>query len=412
MYTKHYYAGSSRIASRIGGGFVAHRDLNDYSPVATADRVPLLQTSSYDHKAENLRNLWARAGECMGVSLEYAYSLESSGLYLNPTETADGERYFYHSDHLGSSAFVTTENGYATQFLAYMPYGETLAEQQNGTSYYSPFKFSAKEKDPETGYSYFGARYYSPELSVWLSVDPKAAEMPDWSPYSFSFNNPISFTDPDGMKPTPSQAASMAWHIYDGKKGQVVDGWTLWDVYKDKNNPGYKAGLYIREVDGVMEYTMVNMGTIPGTGKKNRDSMSEDLEQPFGGSEHMKLSLDKARELNNTLGPDADLTFVGHSKGGAEAAANAVATNRDAYVFNPAAVNLKAYGLSSKYYTASMTAFVVKGDPVAATYPILFAKPIDKLIMLPRQSWTNPIENHNNFGEALRQYLKNKPIQD
>ena len=215
MYTKHYYAGSSRIASRIGGGFVAHRDLNDYSPVATADRVPLLQTSSYDHKAENLRNLWARAGECMGVSLEYAYSLESSGLYLNPTETADGERYFYHSDHLGSSAFVTTEmrsiredlqksntteqNGYATQFLAYMPFGETLAEQQNGTSYYSPFKFSAKEKDPETGYSYFGARYYAPELSVWLSVDPMADKRPWLSAYNYCQLNPVMRVDPTGM---------------------------------------------------------------------------------------------------------------------------------------------------------------------------------------------------------------------
>ncbi len=97
MYTKHYYAGSSRIASRIGGGFVPHKDLNDYSPVAEPDRVDLLQTTSYEHKAENLRNLWARAGECMGVSLEYAYSLDF-GSFFKITETADGERYFYHSD--------------------------------------------------------------------------------------------------------------------------------------------------------------------------------------------------------------------------------------------------------------------------------------------------------------------------
>lgn len=33
MYTKHYYNGSARIASRIGGGFVPHRDLNDYFPL-------------------------------------------------------------------------------------------------------------------------------------------------------------------------------------------------------------------------------------------------------------------------------------------------------------------------------------------------------------------------------------------
>ena len=34
------------------------------------------------------------------------------------------------------------------------------------------FTFSAKERDPETGLSYFGSRYYSSDLSVWLSVDP------------------------------------------------------------------------------------------------------------------------------------------------------------------------------------------------------------------------------------------------
>ena len=32
--------------------------------------------------------------------------------------------------------------------------------------------FSAKEKDSETGLSYFGSRYYSSDLSIWLSVDP------------------------------------------------------------------------------------------------------------------------------------------------------------------------------------------------------------------------------------------------
>jgi RHS repeat-associated protein len=158
--------------------------------------------NDYSNKALQLRNLWSRNASCAGLdqNLEYAYSLELNPFFTNPQP--DGERYFYHSDHLGSSAYITTENGYATQFLAYMPYGETLSEQQNSTSYYSPFKFSAKEKDTETGYSYFGARYYSPELSVWLSIDPLADKAPGWTPYRYGFNNPIRFIDPTGMLET------------------------------------------------------------------------------------------------------------------------------------------------------------------------------------------------------------------
>jgi len=48
------------------------------------------------------------------------------------------------------------------------------------------------------GYSYFGARYYDPELSIWLSVDPKASKYPSWSPYNYCLNNPIKLIDPDG----------------------------------------------------------------------------------------------------------------------------------------------------------------------------------------------------------------------
>ena len=60
------------------------------------------------------------------------------------------------------------------------------------------YTFSAKEKDSETGLSYFGSRYYSSELSVWLSVDPQAAKYPSLSPYTYCANNPVRVVDPDG----------------------------------------------------------------------------------------------------------------------------------------------------------------------------------------------------------------------
>ena len=58
--------------------------------------------------------------------------------------------------------------------------------------------FSAKEKDSETVLSYFGSRYYSSDLSIWLSVDPMASKYPSLSPYVYCANNPVRLVDPNG----------------------------------------------------------------------------------------------------------------------------------------------------------------------------------------------------------------------
>ena len=58
--------------------------------------------------------------------------------------------------------------------------------------------FSAKEKDTETGLSYFGARYYSSDLSIWLSVDPMSDKYPSLSSFVYCANNPVKLVDPNG----------------------------------------------------------------------------------------------------------------------------------------------------------------------------------------------------------------------
>lgn len=60
--------------------------------------------------------------------------------------------------------------------------------------------FSGKEKDSETGYHYFGARYYNSDLSLWLSVDPMSDKYPGLSPYNYCAWNPMKIVDPDGMR--------------------------------------------------------------------------------------------------------------------------------------------------------------------------------------------------------------------
>ena len=81
-----------------------------------------------------------------------------------------------------------------------MPFGETMAEQLGNNYYQNPYKFNGKELDQETGYCYYGARYYDPRSSIWLSVDPLAEKYPGWSPYIFCANNPLLYIDPDGQE--------------------------------------------------------------------------------------------------------------------------------------------------------------------------------------------------------------------
>jgi len=115
--------------------------------------------------------------------------------------------YFYHPNYtstelstsLGSSSWITDNTGRPIQHLHYLPFGEDWVDQRT-TSWNTPYTFSGKEKDVETGYGYFGARYYDSGLSIWLSVDPMSDKYPSMSPYNYCANNPVMLVDPDGRE--------------------------------------------------------------------------------------------------------------------------------------------------------------------------------------------------------------------
>ena len=68
---------------------------------------------------------------------------------------------------------------------------------QGSTGHSERFTFTGKEKDAETGYGYFGARYMDHELmTMWLSVDPMADKYPGISPYAYCAWNPVKLVDP------------------------------------------------------------------------------------------------------------------------------------------------------------------------------------------------------------------------
>jgi RHS repeat-associated protein len=126
---------------------------------------------------------------------------------FNPSQNDNPElfQYYYHSDHLGSSSLITNLDGEVVQHIEYVPFGEVFIEERNNT-WNTPYLFNAKELDEETGLYYYGARYYDPRISLWLSTDPLQEKYPNISSYAYTVNNPIKYIDPDGRKFTPAAA--------------------------------------------------------------------------------------------------------------------------------------------------------------------------------------------------------------
>jgi RHS repeat-associated protein len=130
------------------------------------------------------------------------------------------------------------------------------------------FTFSAKERDSETGLSYFGSRYYSSDLSIWLSVDPMSDKYASLSPYTYCADNPVRLVDPNGMKvvipneedrafinqlidPNNRDTYSAHFHaIYNELDAQTDHTYTFtsWDY--DANRNGFEEGMYKNNGDG------------------------------------------------------------------------------------------------------------------------------------------------------------------
>ena len=201
-YTKHYYNGSERICSRLGDRTFSLSGNVAFSPqtqqrLATrimqvdqnfrAELLELVEAGDVPVEFPNVLNL---------ITLLPAGSNANSHSHSNPNT----DIFYYHTNHLGSTAYVTDQNQTVTQGFLYAPFGEITTEYN--TNFYNnvlpKYSFNAKELDEETGMYYYEARYYKPP--VFTSRDPMFEKYFWMTPYAYCANNPVKYVDPSGKK--------------------------------------------------------------------------------------------------------------------------------------------------------------------------------------------------------------------
>ncbi|WP_444510733.1 RHS repeat-associated core domain-containing protein [Prevotella denticola] len=295
-FTKHYFIGDKRVASRIGTGLFNNVYGRNGSYVTAgqqdyAERMNQIQKQKeayYKQQgiAPGVPTMKGAYGDPENTGVGYNAVLTELGNHdvpqgwiqtphhndnpgsepgapiswndpSNPEDPQAGygyiandtikeETFFYHSDHLGSTSYITDDHANITQYDAYLPYGELLVDEHS-SSEDLPYKFNGKQFDEETGLYYYGARYMNPGTSLWYGVDPLAEKYANNSSYTYCLDNPIRWIDRKGMKwEDPKEAEKL--------KNQINT--KIESIKKDISNYQKKLmqeGLSTRKVEKINE---------------------------------------------------------------------------------------------------------------------------------------------------------------
>lgn len=376
-YTKHYYAGTERIATVIGtGGFddmvttidklSSPHDQNIikafYSYYQNYDPFFYQKIVSQPEKTEDIHgnphpdlDYLCTPTELVMVDILNPPDILLGSIHQHTKVNGqEKEVYFYHGDHLGSANWITDYTGAPIQYIHYAPYGE-LIDNQVPYGYDERYKFTGKERDAETGYDFFGARFYW-QAGTWLSVDPLAGDYPQISPYAYCAWNPISRIDPDGRddfevnwdpkanKVTIKQIENKnhdQFHIVDANGNRIASSkqydyqtitklrsgkWaesnlSLFDVKGDDNAESlfkFLGSNFTKEKDSPLEWSRVMVGT----SKSGRNIIGTSMKEDATGVGHYIMFHGytiRGVDHNHPSGsgpsnPDIDNALLYHSK--------------------------------------------------------------------------------------------------
>ena len=359
--------------SDISANSIAIYEYNAYNNLIGVDTNGVV--SSYTYDAIGLRNKKNVGNDTLGFiydGVNIIAEVDSVGTiankYLRGVEIIKNQsnNTLYLYDGQGDIVNLINSNGDVIADYKYDAFGNEDSEN----TVYNPFGYRGEYVDAETGFIYLRARYYSADIGCFISEDPIRHGL-NW--YVYANNNPIRFLDPLGLVPTVAESAYISEHVYthewneDIKSRRIIDengvytGWRMIDMMVSGS---LKIGVYVRgdgldkdsPYTGPLEYVLAFKGTNP--------SSSEDWEnnaQQYLGtySEHLVEGIMySAWFVKEKSG--YEITFVGHSKGGGEAALNAMLFNKKAIVFNPSVPDFTWHFVKSRQ--KQVFSYVVKGD--------------------------------------------------
>lgn len=141
--------------------------------------------------------------------------------------TASSDTYNYLKDHLGSIRAVYDNWINLVSAQDYDVWGSELTDRTYTNN--NKYKFTSKERDVESGYDYFGARYYDSRVGRWGAVEPLLDKYLSFSPYEYGLLNPLKLVDADGKIVVPDDYKEKYPNLYKYLKNKFEN-----NILKDK----------------------------------------------------------------------------------------------------------------------------------------------------------------------------------
>ncbi len=134
--------------------------------------------------------------DASGWTVEEDYVYRAGKLLVSLDQS--GNKTHHYLDHLGTPRYAADADGNTVAQHTYFPYGEEATTTQDGDR----IQFTGHERDDlgsgtNDDLDYMHARYYSPYLTRFLSVDPGRDGT---NLYGYGAGNPVKYLDPDGRE--------------------------------------------------------------------------------------------------------------------------------------------------------------------------------------------------------------------